>query len=148
MRRPDTPARESEDLPASKRSSPSREGRGLSKPPNLRYRGNPKDRDSAAALQLALNSSPLDPIWQSEPEKQTMRQKKPSQRTAAFVISLAVASTTTIAPLAGCDRSTTEIEIPEQAKKAIIQRKVDVTPGKARSSRTGGPPAKGRATGR
>ncbi len=53
-----------------------------------------------------------------------------------------------IIPIAGCGSSTTPSEIPDQSRKAIIQRKVDVTPGTARSSRAGAAPAKGRAPGR
>ena len=67
---------------------------------------------------------------------------------AAFLISLAAASLAIVAPLAGCGGSSSEVEVPEQARKAIIQRKVDVTAGKAKSSRAGGQGAKGRASGR
>ena len=48
---------------------------------------------------------------------------------AGFVFSRGIALIVTIAPLAGCDSSTAVSEIPEQSRKAIIQRKVDVTPG-------------------
>ena len=53
-----------------------------------------------------------------------------------------------LAPLTGCDSSSAVKEVPEQAQKALIQRKVDVSPGQAKSSRTGGPPTKNRASGR
>jgi hypothetical protein len=51
-----------------------------------------------------------------------------------------------IAPLAGCDRSMSVSEIPEASRKAVIQRKVDVRPGQAKPSRTGGSPTKGRSS--
>jgi hypothetical protein len=53
-----------------------------------------------------------------------------------------------MALLFGCDRSNTVSEIPEESRKALIQRKVDVKPGQANSSRTGGSLTKGRASGR
>jgi hypothetical protein len=77
---------------------------------------------------------------------QTMWQR--NRATAGFAVSLAVSLIVVIAPLAGCDSWTAVNEVPEQSKKALIQRKVDVTPGKAKSSRAGGPPTKGRASGR
>jgi hypothetical protein len=64
------------------------------------------------------------------------------------LIALGLGLSFIVAPLAGCDSSTAVKEIPEQSKKALIQRKVDVTPGQAKSSRTGGAPTKGRASGR
>jgi hypothetical protein len=81
-----------------------------------------------------------------EPEKQKMWRRK--RATAKSSIALGLGLSFIVAPLAGCDSSTAVKEIPEQAKKALIQRKVDVTPGTARSSRTGAAPAKGRASGR
>ncbi len=78
-----------------------------------------------------------------QPEKQTMWQRR-TRALARFVVSRGIAPCVIIMPLAGCGSSTAVSEIPEQSKKAIIQRKVDATPGKARSSRTGAPPAKGR----
>ena len=67
---------------------------------------------------------------------------------AGFVFSHGIALIVTVAPFAGCGSSTDVSEIPDQSRKSIIQRKVDVTPGTARSSRTGAGPAKGRASGR
>ena len=67
---------------------------------------------------------------------------------AGFVCSRGIALIVAIALFAGCGSSTGVSEIPDQSRKAIIQRKVDVTPGTAKSSRTGAAPAKGRATGR
>jgi hypothetical protein len=67
---------------------------------------------------------------------------------AGFVFSRGIALIVIIAPFAGCGPSSDVNEIPEESKKAIIQRKVDVTPGTARSSRTGTAPAKGRPAGR
>ncbi len=63
---------------------------------------------------------------------------------ARFVVSRGIAPCVILIPLAGCGSSTAVSEIPEQSRKAIIRRKVDATPGKAKSSRTGTPPAKGR----
>jgi hypothetical protein len=63
---------------------------------------------------------------------------------AAYVMALGMA----VMLIAGCNSSTTVNEVPEQAKKALIQRKVDVSPGQAKSSRTGGAPAKNRGSGR
>ena len=65
-----------------------------------------------------------------------------SRATARTAISLGVASIIMITPLAGCDSSTAVREVPEQSKKALVQRKVDVTPGTAKSSRAGGAAAK------
>jgi hypothetical protein len=53
-----------------------------------------------------------------------------------------------IALVFGCDRSNTVSEIPEESRKALIQRKVDVKPGQANSSRTGGSLPKGRSNSR
>jgi hypothetical protein len=53
-----------------------------------------------------------------------------------------------IVPHFGCDRSSTISEIPEASRKALIQRKVDVKPGQAKSSRTGGTFDNGRSSGR
>jgi hypothetical protein len=73
------------------------------------------------------------------------------QRTRAlarFVFSRDIAPVAVMVSLAGCGSSTGVSVIPEQSSKAIIQRKVDVKPGTAKSSRTGGPPANGRPSGR
>jgi hypothetical protein len=78
-----------------------------------------------------------------QPEKQTMWQRR-SRALAKFVALRGIAPCVILMPLAGCGSSTAVSEIPEQSRKAIIQRKVDVTAGKAKSSRTGAPPAKGR----
>jgi hypothetical protein len=50
--------------------------------------------------------------------------------------------------LFGCDGPASVSEIPEASRKALIQRKVDVKPGQAKSSRTGGSLNKGRSGGR
>jgi hypothetical protein len=81
-----------------------------------------------------------------ELEKQKMWRRK--WATAKSLIALGLGLSFIVAPLAGCDSSSAVKEIPEQSKKALIQRKVDVTPGQAKSSRTGGAPTKGRASGR
>ena len=57
MRRPDTLARKSEDLPASIWFSPSREGRGLSKP--LKFRHQLASVSSAGA---GAGREPCDPV--------------------------------------------------------------------------------------
>ena len=74
-----------------------------------------------------------------------MGQVKPAR--AAFLVLLGLLTSLSVAPLAGCDSSTTVKQIPEASRKALIQRKVDVTPGQAKSPRTGSSPTKGRASG-
>jgi hypothetical protein len=56
----------------------------------------------------------------------------------------ATALGTSVAALSGCDRSTAVREIPDASRKTLIQRKVDVKPGQAKSPRSGGSPTKGR----
>jgi hypothetical protein len=49
-----------------------------------------------------------------------------------------------VAFLPGCGGSSGVQEIPEASRKFLIQRKVDVEPGNARTSRTGQAPAQRR----
>ena len=69
------------------------------------------------------------------------RKRARTRRTIRFVMALGMS----LAAFFGCDRSTTVSEIPEASRKALVQRKVDVKPGRAKSPRTGGPLTKGRA---
>ena len=73
-----------------------------------------------------------------------MRQRKPAR--ARLLSVFATGFGISITPFAGCDRSTSVSEIPEASRKALIQRKVDVKPGQAKSSRTGGTATKGRSS--
>jgi hypothetical protein len=87
-----------------------------------------------------------DRLMTSEPRKQTMEQMKTAR--ANPVVSLGLGFCMSVAPLAGCDSSTSVKEIPEASRKALIQRKVDVKPGQSKSSRSNGSVTKGRASGR
>jgi hypothetical protein len=77
--------------------------------------------------------------------KQTMEQDKTAR--ALFLMLLRLGLSIGVAPVAGCDSSSAVRNIPEESKKGLIQRKVDVTAGKAKSSRTGNSLTNDRASG-
>ncbi len=68
-----------------------------------------------------------------------MEQDKPGWAAIVAVV-LGMGLSISVAPLAGCDSSTAVKEIPEASRKVLIQRKVDVTPGQAKSSPAGSSP--------
>jgi predicted aminopeptidase len=72
----------------------------------------------------------------------------PKRSPAAWLHALLLTLCVAVAPLAGCDSSSTVKEIPENAKQALNKRKADVSPGQAKSSRTGGTTTRNRASGR
>ncbi len=81
----------------------------------------------------------------SQSSMQTGEQDKPASAIVAVVLGLGLSIIAV--PLTGCDSSMAVKNIPEESKKTLIQRKVDVTPGKAKSSRAGSSITKDRASG-
>jgi hypothetical protein len=74
-----------------------------------------------------------------------MRHGEPAKSPLCSALALGLGIS--IALMAGCQRSTSVTEIPEASRKALIQRKVDVKPGRAKSAQNGSSRPKGRANG-